>query len=282
MANGSVVIRSSVTWGGALAIAIGAAAAWPDPRGGVPAQDADPAAPVYEVRPIGWVRKRDGRTTIEIEPRYRPALLGLEQFESMMREDNSRPIGRTLDFLAQEMLREANTIASKSGDVEISRDIVEIKGAIDRIKEMVQNIEGWNRRFERHADLIMPGRVAEDVRIAQETGRTAIFFGLQTPSPIEADIGLVEILHTLGIRFTRSALFVAHPLLNSIDFLLPVAEFLHGLLVFRHKFQRTGELIMGTGIQPNFQAPACQTHVGIRDALIGLLSTFIELLDCLC
>ena len=83
MANGSVVIRSSVTWGGALAIAIGAAAAWPDPRGGVPAQDADPAALVYEVRPIGWVRKRDGRTTIEIEPRYRPALLDLEQFESI-------------------------------------------------------------------------------------------------------------------------------------------------------------------------------------------------------
>ncbi len=52
-----------------------------------------------------------------------------------------RPIGRTLDFLAQEMLREANTIASKSGDAEISRDIVEIKGAIDRIKEQVQNVE---------------------------------------------------------------------------------------------------------------------------------------------
>lgn len=65
----------------------------------------------------------------------------LEQFDSMLREDHSRPIGRTLDFLAQEMLREANTIASKSGDVEISRDIVEIKGAIDRIKEQVQNVE---------------------------------------------------------------------------------------------------------------------------------------------
>jgi len=73
----------------------------------------------------------------------------------------------------------------------------------ETFREMVQNIEEWNRRFERHADLIMPGRVADDVRIAQETGRTAIFFGLQTPSPIEADIGLVEILHTLGIRFMQ-------------------------------------------------------------------------------
>ncbi|MGQ0627184.1 MAG: YicC/YloC family endoribonuclease [Phycisphaerales bacterium] len=50
-------------------------------------------------------------------------------------------VGRTLDFLAQEMLREANTMASKSSDAAISRAVVEIKGAIDRIKEQVQNIE---------------------------------------------------------------------------------------------------------------------------------------------
>jgi uncharacterized protein (TIGR00255 family) len=65
----------------------------------------------------------------------------LEQFRSMLTEPDQRPIGRTLDFLTQEMLREANTIASKSGDAEISRGIVEIKGAIDRIKEQVQNVE---------------------------------------------------------------------------------------------------------------------------------------------
>ncbi len=50
-------------------------------------------------------------------------------------------VGRTLDFLAQEMLREANTMASKSSDSTISKCIVEIKGAIDRIKEQVQNVE---------------------------------------------------------------------------------------------------------------------------------------------
>lgn len=63
------------------------------------------------------------------------------QFDELVSEHESRPIGRTLDFLAQEMLREANTIASKSSDAEISRDIVEVKGAIDRIKEQVQNAE---------------------------------------------------------------------------------------------------------------------------------------------
>jgi uncharacterized protein (TIGR00255 family) len=50
-------------------------------------------------------------------------------------------VGRTLDFLAQEMLREANTIASKSPDAAIARATVEIKGAIDRVKEQVQNLE---------------------------------------------------------------------------------------------------------------------------------------------
>ena len=49
--------------------------------------------------------------------------------------------GRKLDFIAQEMLREANTIASKGNDATIAGHIVEVKGAIDRIKEQVQNVE---------------------------------------------------------------------------------------------------------------------------------------------
>lgn len=49
--------------------------------------------------------------------------------------------GRKLDFITQEMLREANTIASKANDAQIARHIVEIKGAIDRLKEQVQNVE---------------------------------------------------------------------------------------------------------------------------------------------
>ena len=65
----------------------------------------------------------------------------LQQFSQLLAATDGRAIGRTLDFLAQEMLREANTIASKCGDADISRAIVEIKGAIDRIKEQVQNVE---------------------------------------------------------------------------------------------------------------------------------------------
>jgi uncharacterized protein (TIGR00255 family) len=49
--------------------------------------------------------------------------------------------GRRLDFISQEMLREANTIASKASDAKICNDVVEIKSCIERIKEQVQNIE---------------------------------------------------------------------------------------------------------------------------------------------
>ena len=65
----------------------------------------------------------------------------LDQFEELVCNEAGDPVGRTLDFLSQEMLREANTIASKSADAEISRNIVEIKGLIDRIKEQAANVE---------------------------------------------------------------------------------------------------------------------------------------------
>ena len=65
----------------------------------------------------------------------------LVQFRDLLSADGSKPVGRTMDFLAQEMLREANTIGSKCLDVEIGRRIVEVKGAIDRLKEQVQNVE---------------------------------------------------------------------------------------------------------------------------------------------
>ncbi len=73
----------------------------------------------------------------------------------------------------------------------------------ETFRETVLNIEAWNRRFARHADLIFQGLSGADVRRARQAGRTAIFFGFQTPSPIEDDIGLVEVCHTLGVRFMQ-------------------------------------------------------------------------------
>jgi len=63
----------------------------------------------------------------------------LDQFEQLCQ--TGERAGRKLDFLAQELLREANTIASKSNDSTIAQHIVEIKGSIDRLKEQVQNVE---------------------------------------------------------------------------------------------------------------------------------------------
>ena len=50
-------------------------------------------------------------------------------------------IGRKLDFLAQEMNREANTILSKANDLEISNRGIELKTAIEKVREQIQNIE---------------------------------------------------------------------------------------------------------------------------------------------
>ena len=73
----------------------------------------------------------------------------------------------------------------------------------ESFRETVLNIERWNRWFEQFPHLIFPGRTGDDVRLARQTGRTAIFFGFQNPSPIEDDIGLVEIWHRLGIHFMQ-------------------------------------------------------------------------------
>ena len=76
-------------------------------------------------------------------------------------------------------------------------------GYHENFRETVANVEAWNRRFERHADLIMQGRSGADVHEARRTNRTAIYFGFQNCSPIEDDIGLVEICHALGARFMQ-------------------------------------------------------------------------------
>ncbi len=70
-------------------------------------------------------------------------------------------------------------------------------------QEMVQNVIAWNHRFEQYSELIFQGRTADDVRTAHEEGRTAIFFGFQNCSPIEDNIGLVEVCHQLGARFMQ-------------------------------------------------------------------------------
>lgn len=63
----------------------------------------------------------------------------LDQFQDFLKEPESA--GKKLEFLTQEMFRETNTIGSKASDVEISRHVVEIKGTLEKIRELVQNVE---------------------------------------------------------------------------------------------------------------------------------------------
>jgi uncharacterized protein (TIGR00255 family) len=63
----------------------------------------------------------------------------IQQFLQTLNE--CEPIGRKLDFLVQEMNREANTIGSKANDSNIAKKVVEIKSLLEKLKEQVQNIE---------------------------------------------------------------------------------------------------------------------------------------------
>ena len=62
-----------------------------------------------------------------------------QQFEDCT--GSSEPVGRTLDFLAQEMHREINTIGSKANDSSISREVVVLKTELEKFREQVQNVE---------------------------------------------------------------------------------------------------------------------------------------------
>lgn len=63
----------------------------------------------------------------------------LEQFEAVMAQDESQ--GRKLEFLSQEMFRETNTIGSKANDVEIAHCVVEMKANVEKVREILQNVE---------------------------------------------------------------------------------------------------------------------------------------------
>ena len=63
----------------------------------------------------------------------------IAQFENLL--ENDQPCGKKLDFLVQEMNRETNTIGSKSGKLEITNLVIELKTQIEDIREQIQNIE---------------------------------------------------------------------------------------------------------------------------------------------
>ena len=73
----------------------------------------------------------------------------------------------------------------------------------ETFRETVANVEEWSRWFAAYPELIVHACSAADVRTAREQGRTAIIFGFQNCSPIEDDLGLVQVWHRMGVRFMQ-------------------------------------------------------------------------------
>lgn len=64
----------------------------------------------------------------------------LNQFDLLLKSD-TESLGKTMEFVIQELNREINTISSKSSDLEVSQRVVEMKGELERIREQIQNVE---------------------------------------------------------------------------------------------------------------------------------------------
>ena len=73
----------------------------------------------------------------------------------------------------------------------------------EQIRETLLRIGEWNRQFELHHDLIMPVKSAADIRLAKQLGKVGIMFGAQNCSPIEDDIGMVEIMRELNLMIMQ-------------------------------------------------------------------------------
>ncbi|WP_114326886.1 dipeptidase [Candidatus Colwellia aromaticivorans] len=73
----------------------------------------------------------------------------------------------------------------------------------EQIRETLLRIGEWNRQFEIHHDLIMPVKNTADIRLAKQLGKVGIMFGAQNCSPIEDDIGMVEIMRELNLMIMQ-------------------------------------------------------------------------------
>ena len=73
----------------------------------------------------------------------------------------------------------------------------------EQIRETLLRIAEWNRHFEQNSDLIMPVKSADDIRLAKQRGKVGILFGAQNCSPIEDDIGMIEVMRELNLMIMQ-------------------------------------------------------------------------------
>jgi len=70
----------------------------------------------------------------------------------------------------------------------------------ENFRETVRNITGWDHMFRKYADLIMPVKTTADIRMAKSAGKTGIILGFQNSGPVEDDLDLLKIFHSLGVK----------------------------------------------------------------------------------
>lgn len=73
----------------------------------------------------------------------------------------------------------------------------------EQIRDTLKRIAEWNLHFENNTDLIMPVRSTADIRLAKQLGKVGIMFGAQNCSPIEDDIGMVEVMRELNMMIMQ-------------------------------------------------------------------------------
>ena len=73
----------------------------------------------------------------------------------------------------------------------------------ETFRETVAHFSRWNQLFRQHSDLICPVRDADDIRQAKASNRLGILFGFQNCSPMDDDLGLLEVLYDLGARIMQ-------------------------------------------------------------------------------
>jgi len=73
----------------------------------------------------------------------------------------------------------------------------------EQIRETLLRISEWNKLFEENADLIMPVKSASDIVLAKKRGKVGVMFGAQNCSPIEDDIGMIEVMRELNLMIMQ-------------------------------------------------------------------------------
>jgi len=73
----------------------------------------------------------------------------------------------------------------------------------EQIRETLLRISEWNKLFEQNADLIMPIKSASDIVLAKKRGKVGVMFGAQNCSPIEDDIGMIEVMRELNLMIMQ-------------------------------------------------------------------------------